>query len=567
MTDFHEDEKTYKLLQKVLPDFDSEYSTTAILETKIMEKKIQSYILFPDMAKNELEGISGTSYLKINFREPIIQLIPHELHHFRNHFESRIINETDDQYTYAFIPCYIPNLNHITMHISYSSLLEDEMNVDKNYDNFNTFEMESSKITSNRFKKSPNIDTLNRFLKWRSTIDEGISNQNIKEKIRMCFEFAYWDLPDIVNNGKIISIFPKKGFGFIDPQKKGVKDIYFKTSIATDVLSVGNYVHFDLKSSNNGQHRAINLEKTDKIENGNKFSIINNLIYDRPSSIVDIVVPKKTIAKIENISKNEEKITLISETPPVIVRRAKVTFLTDTGDEIKTKTDQMFVTKNVLDGIESGDLINCILGKSISPKRVGSNFSNFVIVGRVGPKIVFDVKHFVALAAWKKLQKLKNEKFVCNIGSISEFKKMIIKLISQIDFDMLKFIDTDKALNDNIHSAIENLFPLFILKDDVVYHNPPALISHIAHFYPDALEDAELMCDIAMLFDAFILNQKEWGQSAKIKLRTHEYCEKIQLGENQVIDLNHFILNIPSIANRVVYSRLFSQHWKQWTSD
>ena len=131
---------------------------------------------------------------------------------------------------------------------------------------------------------------------------------------------------------------------------------------------------------------------------------------------------------------------------------------------------------------------------------------------------------------------------------------------------MLKFIDTDKVLNDNINSAIENLFPLFILKDDVVYHNPPALIAHIANFYPDALEDKELMVDVSMLFDTFLNNQKDWGPSSQIKLRTHEYFEKIQLDQKGTIDLNHFIRCIPSIANRVVYSRLFSQHWTQWLS-
>ena len=562
MTEFHDNEKTYKLLNKILPDFDPTYSSTSIMEAKIMDKKIQKHALFPDIAKNEIEGVSGTSYLRINLREPIIQLIPHELQHFRHYFQSRIIQDTDDQYTYAFIPSYIPNLNHVTMYISYSSVIEDEMNVDKNYDNFNSFEMEPPKI---RHKQSPNIDTINRFLKQYSTKYEGISNENVREKIRMCFEFCYWNLPDVTTSGQIISIFPEKGFGFIDPGQKGMENIYFKISLDGNTLSEGDYVEYDLKNFDNKKIQAINIQKIEKIEKGNKFSVFNNFIYDRPSSIVDIVVPKKTIAKIENIDEVEDKINLISETPRVIARRAKVTFLTDTGSEIKTKTQTMFVTKNVLDGLENGDLINCILAKSISPKRTGSNFSNFVVVGRVGSKIVFDIKHFVALAAWKKLQKMDNDKFLCNLGDLSEFKKMVIQLISQIDFDMLKFMNSDKVLNENINSAIKNLYPLFIVRDDdTVYHNPPALISHIAHFYPNALDDEELMGDIAMLFDTFILNQNDWGPSAQTKLRTHEYYEKMQLGQTGIIDLNHFILCIPSIANKVVYSRLFSQHWKQW---
>ena len=556
MKEFPDHEKTYKLLEKVLPNFDPTYSFTSIAECKIMEKKIKDYLPFNDINENEIKGVKGNSYLKINLREPIIQFVPRELQHFRTHFDSITFNENDSEFTYVFIPSYIPTLNHLTMHVPYGSIIEEETSTDKNYDNFTVFQMKSKTQTP------PSVDTLNRFQKQYAEKYVGIENKNIQEKIRMCFEFCYWNLPDVTVKGKIMSLFPEKQFGFIDVGK-GIPNVYFKTSSTTDILSKGDYVDYDLKSYSNGKSEAINIKK---VEKRNNHSVIHNFIYDRPSSIVDIVVPRKTIAKIDEINDTEEKIYLISETTPVTTRRAKVTFLIDTGDEIKTTTQNTFVTKNVLDGLENGDLINCIFAKSISPKRFGMHFSNFVVIGRTGPKIVFDIKHFVALAAWKKLQKIDDNKLLCRIGSFSEFKKNILNLISQIDFDMLKFIDTDKALDDNIHSAIENLFPLFILKDNVVYHNPPALISHIANFYPNVLEDTELMADVSMLFDAFLNNQKDWGPSSQIKLRTHEYFEKVQLDQKGIIDLNHFISCIPSIANRVVYSRLLSQHWKQWIS-
>jgi len=560
----HPSEKTYKLLDKILPKLDPIYSDTSITESKIMNKKIKKYILFPDITENEIIETEGLSYFRTNLREPIIQFIPKELQHLRQYFHSRTFSEKDKQYTYAFIPSYIPNLNHVTLYNAYASNIEEEMSVDKSFDNFNTFQMTGKKI---RHKLSPNVDSLNRFQKQHADLIPEIENPNIQEKIRMCFEFCYWNLPDMTIHGEIASIFPEKGFGYIDPQKKGFRDIWFKIFPGMEFLSKGDYVDFNLKIHDNKKIEAIDIQKIKNVKKRNKFSVIHNLIYDRPSSIVDIVAPRKTIAKIENISEIEEKIVLISETPTVSVRQAKVTFLTNTGNEFQTKTKIMFVTKNVLDGLNNGDLINCIFAKSISIKRLNEKFSQFVIIGRVGPKIIFDIKHFVALTAWKKLQTISDNKFLCNIGSFPEFKKNVIRLISQINFDMLKFINSEKNLNDNINSAIRNLFPLFIVKDDIIYHNPPALISHIAHFYPDALEDEELMVDIAMLFDAFLLNQKDWGPSAKIKLRTHEYFEKMQLEQSGVIDLNHFIMCIPSIVNRVVYSRLFSQHWKQWFSD
>lgn len=519
-----------------------------------MEKKINDFLPFNDIKESEIKGVGGKSYVKINFKEPVIQFIPHELQHFRQYFESRTFQDDQEQYVYSFIPSYIPSINHLTLHIPYGTTLDEEKSVNKDYDSFNKFTWEQ--------KYDPmSIDTLNRFLKEASQKSDGITNKNVRDKIRMCFEFCYWDLPDLNSNGKIMSFFPEKGFGFIDREEIGKENIYFSEYSINDILSKGDNVHYDLKRDSKGRWMAINIKKVEK--NANR-SVIHNFIYDRPKSIVDIITPKKTIAKINEITDKEESIELVSEKPPVKVSRANVTFLIDNGDEIKTKTQAMFVTRNAVDGLENGDLINCIIAKSISPKRSRTSFSHFVVVGKIGQKIGFDLKHFVALSAWKKLQKIDDNKSLCTIGTFSEFKKDVTEMIKKIDFDMLKFIENEKTLNDAINTAIENLFPLFIIKDDRVYHNPPALISHIANFYADVLDNKELMVDISMLFDYFLSNQKDWGPSAQIKLRTNEHFEKIQLGQKGLIDLNHFIKCIPSIANRIIYSRLYSQHWKQW---
>ena len=94
-------QKTYKLLNEVLRDFDQRYVISAIQECKIMEKKINNHLPFHDISEYEIKGVKGNSYLKINLREPIIQFVPHELQHFRHHFDSRTIHEDDKQYTYG----------------------------------------------------------------------------------------------------------------------------------------------------------------------------------------------------------------------------------------------------------------------------------------------------------------------------------------------------------------------------------------------------------------------------------------------------------------------------------
>ena len=146
-----------------------------------MEKKINDHLPFNDVGERQIKGVKGNSYLKINLREPIIQFVPHELQHFRHHFDSRTFNETDKQFTYAFIPSYIPTLNHLTLYVPYSSTIEEETSTDKDYDNFTIFQMKSKNQTP------PSVDTLNRFEKQYAEKYVGIENKNIQEKIRMCF--------------------------------------------------------------------------------------------------------------------------------------------------------------------------------------------------------------------------------------------------------------------------------------------------------------------------------------------------------------------------------------------
>jgi len=552
---FSKHQKTYKLLNEILPDFDSTYSATAIIECKSMEKKINSFLPFIENKESEIEGVEGTSYFKINFKEPVIQFVPNELQHFRQFFESRTFHEDQEQYVYSFVPSYIPNINHLTLHISYGENLSAEASVNKNRDSFNKFVWEQKYIPMS-------IDTLNRFLKESSQKQDGISNENTMEKIRMCFEYCFWNLPDVESDGKVINFNTQKGFGFIDRQELGKDNLFFHKSSTIDDLSVGDDVQFDLGRNTKGES-AINVKKDVKKANR---SLIHNFVYDRPKSIVDIIAVRKTIAKIDELSDSDESIELVHSTTPVKTRRAKVTFLTDSGDKFETKTKQMHVTKNTLDGLDDGDLINCIIAKSISPEKHKNSFSRYVVVGKIGKKISFDLKHFVSLYAWKKLQKIDDGKSLCTMGTVSEFKKGVAELIEKIDFDMLKFIENDKILNTALDSAIENLFPLFVIKDNIVYHNPPSLISHIANFYPDALQNKEMITDIGMLFDIFLNNYHEWGPSAQMKLRTSEIFEKIQLEPNKIIDINHFASSIPLIAKRIIYSRLYSQHWKQWLS-
>lgn len=498
MKKFKDHKRIYKLLNEIIPAFDAAYSTAAVIECKLMKAEIDKHLPLAEIKDEEINHVGGASYFKINFKEPVIQYVPQELQYLRHAFISGAGSTAGKRYVRTFIPSYIPNINHLALEVIY----------DASEVSFADGGFGVNKFTWDNRYYPVSIDTLNRLLRGHSQ-QQVVSNLRVCEKIRMCFEFGFWNLPDIAND-KVIS--------------------------------------FDRR----------------KVEDAANRPVIHNFIYDLPNRVVDMVVVRKTIAKIDCLHNREERIELVSSTKPVKAQLASVKILVAVDDKISTKTQYMYVTKNATDGIDNGDLINCVLAKSTDRRRRGTPFSYFVIIGKVDKKIGIDLKHFLAIYAWKKLQSMDdNNKILCRIGSVSEIRRSVVDILQQIDSELLKFIESEKSMNGALDNAIHELFPLFVRHVDVVYYNPPPLISHIANFYPDLLDDREMMLYIATLFDLFLNNYKEWGPHAQTKLRTSKEFDKMQTQSNLRVDFNHFLKSIPLIARRIVCSRLFSQRWKQ----
>ena len=158
-----------------------------------------------------------------------------------------------------------------------------------------------------------------------------------------------------------------------------------------------------------------------------------------------------------------------------------------------------------------------------------------------------------------------NSTHLCRIVTKSEFIKNLFEIISLIDKPTFDNLKNSTHFDEIFIKSLEEMYPLFILKDDQLYHNPPALITHLACYYPNSLQNKEFMTLTATMIDYLLNNFKEWGHVAQNKMRISTQGHEIQ--NMQLIDFNHFIKSLPLIANRIVYSRLYSQHWKQWIND
>ena len=304
-----------------------------------------------------------------------------------------------------------------------------------------------------------------------------------------------------------------------------------------------------------------------KIQDTSEKSIIHNFLYDRPQSIADIIVVRKTIAKIEQIDTKERIVTLVDKNyGPAYT--AKVTFLTFNGKNISAKTLDTYITKNAVSGIKIGDIINCVVCKTINKNKIGHEFSKFCIIGRSDKKINDDLRPLIGLLAWQRMQNIHSSN-LCEIGEISDFKNDLFEILKMIDNSMLGKFQVLGSLDQVFDTTIQSLFPLFIIKDRILYHNPPCLISYLACYQPQAFQNKETMIDIVMLVNIFLSNYFEWGHDAQMKISLKNYKPQLRFTEENdrikhVIDVNHLIQYMPQILRRMVYSRLLSQHWKQW---
>jgi len=520
----------------------------------MMQTKIEKYMPFPDfvVCKIKNSGIKGTAYFKIEFKDTLIQFVPHEISHLRTTVKSIAFNVDDDEYNYAFTPSYIPNINHLTLRVAqHESELSEEVSANKNYDVYNIFTFEKN--------TPPSIDTLNRFHKGYSKKQTGVDDITIKNSIRKCFEFCYWNLPDTQNVGVVVNL--RQNFGFIKPTQPDAQNLYFSKLNLKEKFKVGDMVEFEIGKNNKGPI----AEKLTKISSSVTRSIIHNFVYDRPKSIADIVLVRKTIARIDEIDDKDRSIFTV-ENNQTRATAATIKFLADDGTKIIPQTLRTYITNNVISGIEKGDIINCIMARTINEQKKSTPFFEPIIVGSLG-KIEKDLSPFIAIVIWKKLQSLTSDKSLCKIGEISYIQKELLKILSIFNVPQINELKNPASFQKFFETSIENLFPVFTIQNNYLYHNPPALIAYLAFYEPRALENKELMNLIGSMLDLLLNNYYQWGNSAQSKLRFSTQGDKLQKNYNGIIDFNRLIQSLPRIANRIVLSRLYSQHWKQWMNN
>jgi hypothetical protein len=299
-----------------------------------------------------------------------------------------------------------------------------------------------------------------------------------------------------------------------------------------------------------------------------EVSCIDNLIYSKSKQILRIWMTRKTLVKIISIGDGLERRPILGE--DVSVKYAQILVLTDDGNQLRSEKMSVFLTEDVADSVSENDIFNAVLANEInSNSRIGRT----IVIGKIG-KIVSpnNMKSLISLVLWKMLQTLEDNSSPTLVGTINQVKSEITSLIqtnseifSSENFSS-EMLGWTKDLPKKISQSIEELSPLFFEDDEKIYQLSSVLLGFIASNSPENIENKEFLLGLVKLFDTIKVNTNFWGHDALMRLRTSTPYASLQssLQHSSSFSTQKVLDNLPRLLNRIVYSRIFSQHYTHW---
>ena len=283
-------------------------------------------------------------------------------------------------------------------------------------------------------------------------------------------------------------------------------------------------------------------------------SCIHNLIYHNNNLILDggVLQLRKTLLKIIKIQK-EETLTILPRKKTLKCVRADVVLLVDDRKNLSSERRQLLLAEDVAGSFKEEDIINAIIiTQNIkSPKRS-------VVIGSVGTAIKpGNVLPLLSLVLWKSLQNITEDSNTTKVGDIEEISNNVISTLqnnaveeSSIFYPLFMWESNAKK---TIKKLIQDLFPLYLLEKNMIYHLPPTMLSFILALEPEVLSNKEVIRHIVLLLDLLQINAHKWGKNPHSMLeipniRNQNYTSPF---------LEILLQNSPMILNLSTLSRVF----------
>lgn len=276
-------------------------------------------------------------------------------------------------------------------------------------------------------------------------------------------------------------------------------------------------------------------------------SCSNNLIYHSNSKITAIVRLYKTMLRVLDIHRNET-ICIFSKKILECARVQAVILTDEDGRTISEKRD-VFIVKNLMSNIKEDDLISVVIMQDSKSKH------SSIVIDQIGDVIEpGNIKPILSFVLHERLQ-LQIESSLTYVGEIREIHGQVSDVIRR-NSGSHKIFYPDyiwKITTNDIEKLIDELFPLYVRKNESVYQIPTALLSFLISS-SQSLPSKKSILSMALMLDLITPYANCWKGDALASLDI-----KTPLISSGMSDTESLLMHLPMIVSQIVYSRILSK--------
>lgn len=355
----------------------------------------------------------------------------------------------------------------------------------------------------------------------------------------------------------------KKTFSWFTNSLKEESEDYFCKKFLNDRGERMEQSSLNFILQNNSRAQDASADETDKIYRCFEYfcwhlpvrttrynnSTIHNFIYHSSRRIYSFHQVYKTFARILHVDR--KRYDFGDPRWGFKFVYGKATMMFQDGEKMYERIGDLIIAEPDASRLKEGDLINCIVDRSITKPPIMP--PPWLITGIVGQPIQnFDLKSLISIAIWKHAQKLDGTSKFCEVCSEMELKALVKNIIisnHEIFYGMISNFEV------NFRNSLIALHPFIILQDGMVYHIPPPLMAYILSkkltLFGNKNELGKFLCFVDLI-------KPRPENDLLMVLRTSKLGNELQSGSCRD-KWDSIVRELPSVANRIIYSRIFSQ--------
>ena len=168
-----------------------------------------------------------------------------------------------------------------------------------------------------------------------------------------------------------------------------------------------------------------------------------------------------------------------------------------------------------------------------------------------------DLSHLISLVIQNKIQLLDESSSLTYVETLSNLSHDVLKIIKD-NTGKNDVFPSSFRLQENfeteLEKSIEQLFPLYMIDDEKIYHLAPTMISFLLSTNPKNLKNKKLVLLVIKILNLLKIDTHDWESTSMSKLTNLDKSKT-----SEAVSLSFLLKNLPELFNQMICARLFSQ--------